>query len=161
MKFNPPSPASLNAVRDGLVAKRAIVSQVGALQNQSSSNSTIEAMRTDPLTALVGADNKYRDGLKLGEKYALAGSEVANSAVHTLEEFAAGKVEDKDIQDIARSLEEPVTKLLDNANKMQEHCGLISTDLENVCTSSAGTKSTCSSVHLFRSKMLMNFLSDS
>ncbi|KAF8166325.1 hypothetical protein K438DRAFT_1857460 [Mycena galopus ATCC 62051] len=132
MTLNPPTPASLDAIRDGLVAGRAIVSQVAALRNQSSSNSEIEAMRTDVLTALVGAGNKFRDGLKLGEKYALAGAEVANSAVYTLEEFAAGKVEDKDIQDIARSLEEPVTELLDNANKMKEHWGSLLTELEKV-----------------------------
>ncbi|KAJ6552365.1 hypothetical protein B0H10DRAFT_2242153 [Mycena sp. CBHHK59/15] len=51
MTLNPPTPASLDAIRDGIFAGSAIASQVAALRNQSSSNSEIEAMRTDVLTA--------------------------------------------------------------------------------------------------------------
>ncbi|KAJ6605943.1 hypothetical protein B0H10DRAFT_1957013 [Mycena sp. CBHHK59/15] len=123
MTLNPPTPASLDAIRDGIFAGSAIASQI--LEQQQDRGDAYGLPH-------CGAGNKFRDGLKLGEKYARAGAEVANSAGYTLEEFAAGKVEDKDIQDIARTLEEPVTELLDNANKMQEHWGLILTELENV-----------------------------
>jgi DNA gyrase/topoisomerase IV subunit A len=92
-------------------------------------------MRADIFTALIRTGNKFRDGLKLGENYALSGAAVASHAVYTLKQFIAGEVENKDIQDIARSLDEPITEVLNNINEMHEYWGLISTELENVCIS--------------------------
>ncbi|KAJ7711459.1 hypothetical protein B0H14DRAFT_3020813 [Mycena olivaceomarginata] len=132
MTINPPTPASLDAILNGLVAWPAFAFQAAALQNQSSSKREIEVMRADILTALIGAGNKFRDGLKVGEDYGLAGAAVASNAVYTLKQFIAGKVENKDIQDIARSLDEPIAELLKYTNEMHEHWSLLSTELENV-----------------------------
>ncbi|KAF8142486.1 hypothetical protein K438DRAFT_1877924 [Mycena galopus ATCC 62051] len=132
LPVNAPPQDSLDAICDGLTAATAIASQAVALRSHSSPNPEIEGLRSELLTALSDAGTNFRLSLERGEAYARAGNKVANNVIYVLDRFVLGKLEKKHIPDVARSLEKPITQLLDNAIEMQAHFGAVQTDLEKV-----------------------------
>ncbi|KAJ6605437.1 hypothetical protein DFH09DRAFT_1300172 [Mycena vulgaris] len=125
MGLNTPRPESLDAICDGLTAATAIASQAVAIRAQSSPNPEIEVLRSELLTALSDAGANFHLSLERGEVYALAGTKVANNVIYVLNKFVAGELETKHIPDIARSLDKPITQLLDSAKEMQAHFGAV------------------------------------
>jgi len=132
MGLNTPPPDSLDAICDGLTAANTIASQAVAIRTQSSPNPEIEVLRSELLNALSDAGANFRLSLERGEAYARAGTKVANNVIYVLDRFVIGKLEKKHIPDVARSLEKPITELLDNAKEMQAHFGAVQTDLEKM-----------------------------
>ncbi|KAJ7038626.1 hypothetical protein C8F04DRAFT_1179640 [Mycena alexandri] len=99
---------------------------------RSAPNPEIEGLRSELLTALSDAGGNFRLSLEQGEAYARAGTKVANNVIYPLEQFIAGKLETKHLPDIARSLDKPITQLLENAKEMHGRFGGIQTELEKV-----------------------------
>ncbi|KAJ6475569.1 hypothetical protein C8R45DRAFT_1077409 [Mycena sanguinolenta] len=130
--LNAPPSDALDAICDGLTGATAIASQAVAIRTQSSPNPEIEALRLELLTALSHAGANFRLSLERGEAYARAGTKVANNVIYVLDRFVLGNLEKEHIPDIARSLEKPITQLLENAKEMQAHFGAVQTDLEKV-----------------------------
>ncbi|KAJ7858078.1 hypothetical protein B0H14DRAFT_2750043 [Mycena olivaceomarginata] len=132
MSPTPPPADSLDAIGDGLTAATAIASQAVALRAQSSHDPQIEALRSELLTALSSAGANFRCGLERGEDYALAGTKVAKNVIYVLDQFIKGELETAHIPDIARSLDKPITQLLESAKEMHKHFGAVKTALEKV-----------------------------
>ncbi|KAJ7739273.1 hypothetical protein DFH07DRAFT_778812 [Mycena maculata] len=132
MGLNPPPPGSLDAICNGLTAATDIASHAVAIRSQSAPHPEIEVLRSELLSALSDAGASFRLSLEQGEVYARAGSKVANNVIYPLERFIAGKLETKHLPDIARSLDKPITQLLENAKEMHGRFGAVQTELEKV-----------------------------